>query len=218
MSSIDAAMRELRAGVAHWYTRPLWPRDFHNLDYRRWFEENPRGEFSLEWWKPFRRTLHDWIAIRPLSYAAVTENLVSVLPDLSAAWKEACEPVFDREISEVKWEKIEAFPKLVTAIKPTKYPTPVFTSKFCHFLLPRVFPVVDNEAMGGRWQRYEDYFRFVQDQWEATSPEDRDQMRRYLAGVIELTGSEVFDGFPMTNKLVELRIIGRRHRADASVS
>src|SRR3989442_1566656 len=107
MSSIDAAMRELRAGVAHWYTRPLWP---------------------------------------------------------------------------------------------------------------RVFPVVDNEAMGGRWQRYEDYFRFVQDQWEATSPEDRDQMRRYLAGVIELTGSEVFDGFPMTNKLVELRIIGRRHRADASVS
>ena len=113
MSSIDAAMRELRAGVAHWYTRPLWPRDFHNLDYRRWFEENPRGEFSLEWWKPFRRTLHDWIAIRPLSYAAVTENLVSVLPDLSAAWKEACEPVFDREISEVKWEKIEAFPKLV---------------------------------------------------------------------------------------------------------
>ena len=72
--------------------------------------------------------------------------------------------------------------------------------------------------MGGRWQRYEDYFRFVQDQWEATSPEDRDQMRRYLAGVIELTGSEVFDGFPMTNKLVELRIIGRRHRADASVS
>lgn len=51
-------------------------------------------------------------------------------------------------------------------------PSPVFTSKFCHFLVPRVFPVVDNEAMKNT-HTYEGYFRYVQDQWALTAPDDR---------------------------------------------
>jgi hypothetical protein len=90
---------------------------------------------------------------------------------LSAAWRAACAPFLERDISTVTWSEVEAFPDEMAKINPTRVPSPVFTSKFCHFLLPRVFPVVDNAAIGGRWQTYGDYFKFVQDEWNTTDPE-----------------------------------------------
>lgn len=210
---VSSAMRELADGVAFWRSKPDWPDDFHNAGYERWCQENPRGKFTPEWWVPFLKTLQGWVAIRPFSYADLTEGFVTCVPMLTEAWHSACEPLWEADISDVTWEQVEAFPRVVATIKPTKQPSPVFTSKFCHFLLPRVFPVVDNEGMGNTWATYEQYFRFVQNDWAATDRANRAELTAALTTHIEAQGSKVFFGFPMLNKLVELRIIGRRHRS-----
>ena len=107
------------------------------------------------------------------------------------------------------WDQVKAFPTEVAKIKPTKVASPVFTSKFCHFLLPRVFPVVDREGVGSRWRTYEAYFRFVQDEWRSTGTATRADLARELTRLMEETGEPVFSGFPMTNKIVELRLMGQ---------
>jgi hypothetical protein len=143
----SAAMHELADGVGFWRSRPPWPADFHNADYERWSRENPHGNFTLEWWKPFLKTLQAWIATRPVSGTILTSRFTDSASALSEAWHVACEPFLEDDISMVTWDQVAAFPMVVAPIKPTHTPSPVFTSKFCHFLLPRVFPVVDNEGL-----------------------------------------------------------------------
>ncbi len=87
----------------------------------------------------------------------------------------------------------------------------MFTSKFCHFLLPRILPVVDNEGLGNRWSTYEGYFRHVQDERSTNAPAIREDLIDALTGQIEATGAEPFFGFPMVNKIVELWLMGRHH-------
>jgi hypothetical protein len=54
----------------------------------------------------------------------------------------SCAPFLDQDITAVSWDDVKAFPDEVARIKQVR--SPVFTSKFCHFLLPRVYPVIDN--------------------------------------------------------------------------
>ena len=210
------AMRELADGIHFWRGRRAWPADFHNADYARWDGENPHGHFTLEWWGPFLKRLQAWIATRPVSGRELTARFQAALPALSEAWRSACEPHAGEDITTVSWEEVAAFPATVAEIKPTLTPSPVFTSKFCHFLLPPVFPVVDNEGLGNAWATYERYFRFVQREWETTPEEARTKLMAELRGQIEAAGAPVFGGFPLVNKLVELRLIGRRHAAVAA--
>jgi hypothetical protein len=119
--------------------------------------------------------------------------------------------VIDFDITSVTWEQVSAFPTLVATIKPTRSNSPVFASKFCHFLLPRVFPVVDNEGLGNRWQTYEKYFRHVQVEWASTDRADQTGVINMLTDRIKATGASIFPGYPLVNKAVELRLMGRQH-------
>ena len=155
-------MRELADGITFWRSR-RWPPDFHNAEYERWAQENPNGNFTLGWWQEHQLPrLTRWIATRPYSGAELTSRFMDCATALRQAWKTACAPYLERDSPTVTWAEVEAFPNEVAMVKPTMVPSPVFTSKFCHFLLPKIFPVVDNAALGGRWLTYEAYFRFVQ--------------------------------------------------------
>jgi len=205
-----AAMRELAAGVTFWMKRS-WPADFHNADYREWARRDPRGNFTLSWWRDIQLPrLQEWIATRGASHADLTARFTEHAATLSAVWKEVCVPHLAEDISMVTWEEVEAFPAKVALIKPTRTASPVFASKFCHFLLPRIFPVVDNEALGNRWRTYQDYFKCIQEEWRSTPPAIRTDLMTELTRLIEAEGEQVFAGFPMVNKVVELRLIGRR--------
>jgi hypothetical protein len=158
-TSSSRAVRELADGLAFWDSR-RWGKDLGNADYETWVKENPHGTFTLEWWKPFLRRLNRWKATRGWDDGTVlTSRFVSCRAELSTVWTEACEPFLDDDITSVTWEQVSAFPILVATIKPTRSHSPVFASKFCHFLLPRVFPVVDNEGLGNRWSTYQGYFQ-----------------------------------------------------------
>jgi hypothetical protein len=206
-------MRELADGVAFWKSRPRWPADLDNMDYEEWAEQNPNGNFTLNWWHQHQLPrLRLWIATRPISGEVLTARFTERIADLSAAWKDVCIPYLDNDITTITWDEIEAFPNEVAKIKPMKVgSSAVFTSKFCHFLLPKIFPVVDNEGMGNRWQTYKAYFEFVQSEWESTDDTTRNALVAELARLVEETGRPVFADFPVINKIVELRLIGRYH-------
>jgi len=207
-----AAMQELAAGVAFWRKR-AWPSDFHNADYQEWARQDPHGNFTLSWWHDIQLPrLQEWIATRGATHADLTAQFTEHAAALSAAWEEACVPHLDDDISTVTWDEVKAFPAEVAFIKPTKTASPVFASKFCHFLLPRIFPVVDNEGLGNRWLTYEDYFKCIQDEWRSTAPAARTDLITELTRLVEAEGGQMFAGFPMINKIVELRLIGRNQR------
>ena len=157
-------MQELADGVEFWHGR-RWPADFHNSEYVSWAKQNPGGDFTLDWWHQFLPILRAWKATRPFSSADVTPRVTKRAAALSSAWQAACLPWLEEDISTVTWDQVKAFPNEVAKIKPTKAASPVFTSKFCRVLLPRVFPVVDTEGLGNRWPTYEAYFGVVQDEW-----------------------------------------------------
>ena len=122
-------------------------------------------------------------------------------------------PVPEMDISTVIWDQVAAFPMEVGGIKPAMSPSPVFTSKFCHFLLPKVFPVVDEEGLGNRWSTYEGYFKFVQAVWKTTDLADQGRLEAALSRLIESAGQRFSPQFPMKNKIVERRLMGRHHPA-----
>jgi hypothetical protein len=216
-ASSSRAVREMADGLAFWDTRRGWGKDLGNTEYEAWAIENPHGVFTLEWWKPFLGRLNRWKATRGWDDGTVlTSRFVSFMSELSSVWAEACEPFFDDDITSVTWEQVSAFPAVVAKIKPTRSNSPVFASKFCHFLLPRIFPVVDNEGLGNRWSTYQKYFQCVQNEWATTEPTDRTALAAMLTGRIEATGGTVFPGYPLVNKVVELRLIGRQHSKPSS--
>lgn len=193
------AMRELADGVAFRRSR-RWASDLGNANYEKWARQNPGGNFTLAWWQQYQLPrLSRWHAIRPYSGAELTRRFMQSAKALSAAWQMACAPYLERDITSVTWEEVMAFPNEVGKIKPGKAPSPVFTSKFCHFLLPRIFPVVDNEAVGGGWRTYQAYFRYVQYEWNTTASSTRadvvraplsDRSYRLHADGLRLPGSQ----------------------------
>jgi hypothetical protein len=186
------------------------PADLNNAECEKWTRENPNGNFTLDWWAQYQRPrLKAWLAMRPYSGKALTPRFIECAADLSTAWRKSCVPYLAHDISTVTWDQVEEFPNEVARIKQTKVPSPVFTSKFCHFLLPRIFPVVDNDAVGGGWRTYGAYYKFVQNEWHETDPVVRSDL---IAALKEEIGKDrISSEFPTVTTIVELRLIGRRH-------
>jgi hypothetical protein len=107
----------------------------------------------------------------------------------------------------LEWHQIAAFPTLVAEIKDVT--SPVFTSKFCHFLAPRIFPVTDNKLMGLPFPTYEAYFTAGRAEWLGTDRATQDDLIKLLTHEV---GEPLFGDFPMKCKLIELCMIGRRHK------
>ena len=203
------AMRELIDGLAFRRSR-RWASDVGNADYEKWALQNPNGNFTLAWWEQYQLPrLRRWRANRPYGGAVLTPRFVQSATALSAAWQVACAPYLESDITSVTWQQVMAFPDEVAKIKPTKAPSPVFTSKFCHFLLPRIFPVVDNEAVGGGWRTYGAYFRDVQYEWNTTGSSTQAAL---ITALTQATGTtKLYSGYPAVNRIVELRLIGQNN-------
>lgn len=204
-------LQEFRLGLDKW--PQSWDRDFHNGYYARLAAENPQGDFTSAWWQAFLPHLQAWRAIRPARREDVSRRVDLALVDLSDAWNEACAPYLDRDVEGVTWEQVGAFPDLVAHLKPSRSGngyclSPVFRAKFCHFLAPAIFPVVDNAMMGLPFGRsYEAHLAGVQREWEGTPEAVRVEAQDELA---ELIGRPLTPGYPLLNKVVELCLIGRR--------
>jgi hypothetical protein len=137
--------------------------------------------------------------------------VVTNATDLASAWHRSCAPFLDTDIADpaVRWEAVREFAEVVCRLKPTR--SPVFTSKLCHFLLPKVFPVIDGLALAGHAHTYEAYFRLVKGTWEATSGDVQRRLATEISSLVQESGQSLHPTFPVVTKIVELALIGRRH-------
>jgi hypothetical protein len=197
---------QLRNGINYWRLEKF-PPDFHNTYYERdLLAAGANGVFNQQWWSRFLPVLQDWQAIRPRSHAFLTSRAQARFAALSKIWGTAVAPYLDNDIAGVEWHQVAAFPSLVAEIKSVA--SPVFTSKFCHFLAPRIFPVTDNKLVNLPFRTYEEHFTASRKEWLDTDSATQDELVRQL---IHEIGAPLFSGFPMKCKLIELCMIGRRH-------
>jgi hypothetical protein len=196
-------MAEFTTGVTIWQTKN-WPADFHNGFYKKMATANPNGVFNGAWWPSFLQELKRWRATRRVSNALITANATAQWPALSAAWTANVAPFSNLDISGVTWNQVGPFFSVVSPIKPVK--SPVFASKFCHFLAPGLYPVVDWTVIGHRWatKPYRQYFEHFQQEWAATAPATQTLLRTQLGLLIPAA----LPNYPWTIKIVELCIIG----------
>jgi hypothetical protein len=117
-------------------------------------------------------------------------------------------PRLNEDIASVEWDDVSAFPLLVSEIKKLKYPSPVFTAKFCGLLAPCIFPIVDNEAMRNNFSTYKQCFRRAQDEWRETNAAVQNELVKELAQQI----GTPFARYPVKCKAIELCMIGRAQK------
>lgn len=200
---------QLDAGISHWRTT-RWPQDFHNEFYHRMQSGNPKGIFNEHWWQTFVLELSKWKALRPRSQEFVSRRAADRFEKLTQVWAEVMtEAVLRSDISEVEWSQVCSFPDLVEEIKGVD--SPVFTSKFCHFLAPQIFPVIDNAAMGNPFYTYEHYYTTGKSEWAETPAATQLQL------VSELTrqmAETPIKAYPFKCKIIEICLIGR-HRLNS---
>ena len=199
-------VNELDAGINYWRNETSWPPDYHNAFYRRMRDDiNLNYTFDQVWWQKFRRELHRWRATRPKSYAYLTERFEANREALQSAWNLHISANLKKDIENMNWQDICEFPAIVSQIKGVV--PPVFTSKFCHFLAPSIFPVIDNEAMGMPFDSYEEYYNFARDEWRQTNARTQVQLVDHI--IIAIGREQLFEGYPLKCKVIELCLIGR---------
>jgi hypothetical protein len=212
---VSLTLKELRAGFDTWRDFG-WPDDLHNAFY---LDELPRvqpqdGVFDDGWWGEMWPLLWDWKAARAGGGRLVMGNQAHMqFGRLHEFWMSLGSRRSALDLSQVKWDRVEQLPAIAAEIKRLKHPSPVFPSKFSHFLIPKVFPVIDRAAMGLPYRDYSRYFAAAQSEWASTDERTRTDLRTALR---ERVGAELCEDYPVTCKLVEISMMGRHRLAATS--
>jgi hypothetical protein len=120
----------------------------------------------------------------------------------------ACTKGAEPTIETVPWPVLEPLFDRAVGLKPTKYPSLVFGSKLCHFILPAAFVVVDN-VLTGVPGSYAPHWLRHRELWLGC--ETREKLKTYLGDKIrKLSSCEPGDDYPWATKIVELCLIGSR--------
>jgi len=199
-------LQHLQAGVLYW-RNTNWPQDFHNQFYIDLAGHNEMGLFTGDWWPGILQTLSSWRATWPRSFDFINERALERLNLLQELWV----PVNDLPndiiaIPEDAIQRVNPFINVIHEIKNVN--SPVFTSKFCHFISPKRFPVIDRKAMGLPFGNYIEYWQYVRDEWDNTENDVRNDLIQHFAHEI---GDHIFDGYPFYTKIAEICLIGRNN-------
>jgi hypothetical protein len=166
------------------------------------------------WWAITRRKLYDWWATRGTRLSDLDRLFQQHHNKLVTIWQTIIQPNLSSDITSVAWEDVRALPDLVRLIKPTRGNSAVFPSKLSHFIAPSLFPVFDKTALPGGHNDYGRYFNQVKNVWESTDRADKQALCARVEALIEsASGRPMVSGYPVVNKIVELRLIGRRHQS-----
>ncbi|HEX4322971.1 MAG TPA: hypothetical protein VHZ52_18800 [Acidobacteriaceae bacterium] len=208
--------KNLEFGLKWWIEKTPWGEEFVNDEYYDIYKIRA-GRVDSDWLKLTVDRLWTWRAIRsprpPNSKDEITRRGFHQIQAISIE----CERLFgisnsELSIEDVKWEDISGLYNLVLPIKCASH---MFASKFCHFLFPKVFMVVDNLATGVI--EYEFYWRGMKEEWSRC--QEKDNLTRILENNIKSSRSLHLD-YPFETKIIELSQIGysqRDHRGDVEL-
>jgi len=196
---------EINRGLANW--PPHWPQDFHTAFYVKLDQINHAGMFNEAWWGQLRLELGSWYAHRPKSYAFLDLRAEERLHQLHDQWNAIPQAMRDGGIEnpDVHWGALGPFAETVREIKNVM--RPVFCSKMCHFIAPRLFVVVDGRMtgfLGGL--AYGDNWNCARDEWIETAGEVRQAL---LAIMLDRLPNDAPENYPLVTKCIELCLIGR---------
>jgi len=200
-------LENFNLGMA-WFAK-LWGSDYVNSEYPAIYQAKNDG-LTPEWWRKTTRRLWDWRAIRSPhslnSIAAIFAKGLEVLPLLSRAFQRLEKrQVSEPNIEQFRWEEVAELFWAAHSIKHGAFrcDSPVFGSKLCHFIYPKVFPVLDN--LGTGIFEYEFYWRGMKDEWARFPHKDeaRDKLEREISAQ-----EKVCRDYPFETKIIELCHIG----------
>ena len=109
-------------------------------------------------------------------------------------------------LENTSWEDIAQLFDVLCQIKGSK--SPVFASKLGHFIFPRVFIVVDNEATAVF--PYEFMWTGLQTAWRNFKQKAR--AKKMLERKILKYTSKIHENYPFETKIAEMWLIGYKHR------
>jgi hypothetical protein len=207
------SLENLEAGIKWWKGgQRNWGADLINSEYKAIFDSKSAG-ISEEWWAATVDRLWNWKAIRapkpPNTKEAIktggTERL-NTIAVLFESVRSLIQP--EPSITDVCWDNIEQLFKLSCEIKRPngRIGSPVFASKMCHFMFPRIFPVIDNLATG--IFDYEFYWRGMKDEWVRFK--QKEEAQAILKSSIE-TLEPIHPLYPFETKIIEISHIGYTH-------
>ena len=197
----------LRAGI-DWF-RNRWGNDLLNGEYHDIYNALSGG-ITDQWWRTTVARLWAWKAIRspihPNTKAAIMAAGQQRLPEIAEYFSRfGTSTTFNQpSIADLAWEDAQEIFAVAYSIKPgsSVIPgSPVFASKFCHFVFPKVFTVMDDTATG--IFEYEFYWRGMKDEW-SRFPEKEEAI-----DILQRTVGELLHPcYPVETKIMELSRIG----------
>ena len=183
--------------------------DIRNTQYNDIYKDRSNG-VTDNWWNVTVKRLGKWRANRPYSNSQIRKKGEKQLERIKKQYKRlisAKEPC----ITNLQWLDIDQLFSIAFAIKPTKSRTPVFASKMCHFLFPKLFIVMDRTATGV--ENYELYWRGLKDAWNAFN--EKEQAQKILINAIQHRRNlPIHPEYPVETTIMEICAIGYNHSKD----
>ena len=200
----------LKAGL-QWWSNNRWPADMLNADYYDIYAERSSVGTGT-WWTATLNRLGKWRAIRPKSKSYIQSRGQDRLSAI-ARWysnvrgTSATEPC----IADMEWEDVAPLFALAYGIKRDK--SPVFASKMCHFMFPKLFLVLDNKATG--IFEYEFCWRGLKDEWSRFTKKSGacSLVAQVIASGKAASAKPIHPDYPYETKIMELCLIGYNHRS-----
>lgn len=202
---------ELFESGMRWWSKnkPRWT-SLHSF-YEELYAERP-NQLNEEWWKSTVNRLADWRAIRsrkpPNTKKEIFERGLDRLPKLDQYYQLIRQRADKREpsLDNMTWENITPLFDVLCEIKGSRYP--VMASKLGHFMFPRAFIVIDNEATAVF--PYEVVWCGLQTAWQRF--QEKEVAKQMLAAEIHKSTNNIHADYPFETKISEMWLIGYKHR------
>jgi hypothetical protein len=204
-------LETLQLGIQWWAKeKPKWGEDFLQGFYEDLYKARPL-DLDEKWWGSTVDTLWKWRAIRspkpPNTKKEIRERgleRLKVINEYYHAIRQSS--VGEPSLANMKWENIAPLFDVLCQIKGGR--SPVLPSKLGHFLFPRLFIVIDNEATA--IFPYEFMWRMLGIAWQEFR--EKDQAREILSAAIRKHSPSIHADYPFETKIAELWLIGYKHR------
>ena len=194
------SLERLDAGIAIWHDRGC-PDDFHNARYTRLEPYRQEGLSTL--WGPCIRVLSGWKALRPSSKHEIRARGARIMDRLSYSYNQVRLIAERGDFTTCSWPDLDDLFTRAADVKGVR--SPVFASKLCHLLFPRLFPVIDRAVIGIPAEGYRGYWLRCRQAWIDSL--ERECLIARLGAEI---GESVLPSYPWATKITELCSIGAR--------
>jgi hypothetical protein len=190
----------LNAGLSVW-AKEKWPSDLHNAEYYEMYAARSKG-ITPQWWDSTLKRLAQWRATRPVSKTVIAARGSQRLSAVSAEYTKLKPPQStEPSIVNTNWNDIAT---LFDTTSQMKQPwPPVFASKMCHFLFPKLFIVVDTKLCDPF--EYELYWRGMKNEWQRFK--DKTQAIQIFTAAIK-SNKSIHSDYPWETKIMEVSHIG----------